>query len=105
MRNRKKYARNFRKRARAEKERVGWKCTECGAIHGSKRFSRWVQREVTVYLQAHHPDSDPENENAVLVVVCPRCHFQFHRRKGGPPPRWLLESMKHKKLIVLAYLS
>jgi hypothetical protein len=105
MRNRKKYARNFRKRAKAEKERAGWKCTECGATHGSKRYSKWVDHEVTVYLQAHHPNHDPENEEAVLVICCPRCHFRFHRRDGGPPPAWLIEALKHRKLIIQAYLS
>ncbi len=107
MRNRKKYAKNFRKRARAEKERVGWMCTECGAVHGSERWSRWVQRNVKVWLQAHHLHEDPENPDAVLVIVCPRCHWRkYHKpRPGEPRPAWYIESLKHKKLIVIAYLS
>ena len=105
MRNRKKYAKNFKRRARAEKERAGWRCTECGAVHGSERYSRWVERDVKVWLQAHHPDGDPWNEAAVLVIVCPRCHWKLHRQKGGPPPAWYIESLKHRKLIVMAYIS
>lgn len=104
MRNRKRYGKDWRKRSRDAKEQAGWKCSECGAAHGSKRFSRWVEKEVTVWLQAHHLNNDPENENAVLVVVCPRCHWRFYHR-GGRPPAWLIESMKHRKLIMIAYLS
>lgn len=104
MRNRKRYGKDWRKRARAAKERAGWHCSECGAVHGSKRFSRWVQREVTVYLQAHHCNCDPENEQAELEVVCPSCHYRFHRKQGGPPPAWLIEAMKHRKLLAVAYV-
>lgn len=104
MRNRKKYAKNFKRRARAAKEAVGWMCTECGAMHGSKRYSHWSEKDVTVWLQAHHLHNDPENPDAVLVIVCPRCHYRkFH--KNGKPPAWLIESLKHRKLIMIAYLS
>jgi DNA-directed RNA polymerase subunit RPC12/RpoP len=106
MRNRTRYAKNFKKRAQAAKEAVGWQCTKCGALHGSKRYSRWVEREVTVYLQAHHINHDPENEHAELDIVCPRCHYRvYHQQKGGPPPAWLVESLKHRKLIMIAYLA
>lgn len=106
MRNRKRYGKDWRKRAQAAKEAAGWKCSECGAMHGSKRYSHWVMHEVTVWLQAHHRDQDPENANAVLIVVCPRCHWRFyHRPKGGLPPAWYIESLKHRKLIMMAYLS
>jgi hypothetical protein len=100
MRNRKKYGKDWRKRARAAKEKAGWKCTKCGAVHGSERYSDFLERDVKVWLQAHHESWQPE----ILVVVCARCHWR-HYHKGGRPPRWLLESMKHRKLIVMAYLS
>jgi Zn finger protein HypA/HybF involved in hydrogenase expression len=101
MRNRKRYGKDWKRRSRAAKERVGWKCEKCGAVHGSERYSEWLEREVKVWLQAHHLSYEPE----ILLVVCPRCHWKEHRRKGGPPPRWYLESMKHRKLIAIAFLS
>jgi DNA-directed RNA polymerase subunit RPC12/RpoP len=107
MRNSKKYAKNFHKRAKAAKIAAGWMCSECGVIHGSKRWSRWVGKEVDVWLQAHHLNGDPENPDAVLVIVCPRCHWHvYHKpRPGEPRPAWYIESLKHKKLIQIAYLS
>ncbi len=103
MRNRKRYARNFKRRARAAKEAANWQCTKCGAVHGSKRYSQWVERDVTVWLQAHHVNCDPENENADLGVVCPRCHYRVYHA-NGKRPAWLIESLKHRRLIVVAYL-
>ena len=106
MRNRKRYGKNWKKRARAAKEQAGWMCSKCGVKHGTPRYSEWTEREWPVYLQAHHLNHDPENEDADLVIVCPRCHWRFfHRSQGGPPPAWLIESLKHRKLIVIAYLS
>lgn len=102
MRNRKRYGKDWKKRARAAKEAAGWICSKCGASHGSDRYSDWLQRDVKVWLQAHHLSYEPE----ILVVVCARCHWRhYHKKQGGPPPPWLIESLKHRKLIMMAYLS
>ncbi|GHO48329.1 hypothetical protein [Ktedonospora formicarum] len=71
-------------------------------MHGSKRYSEFLERDVFVWLQAHNLSYEPE----ILVVVCTRCHWrEYHKKQGGRPPSWLLESIKHRKLIAIAYLS
>jgi len=102
MRNRKRYAKNFKRRAREVKEQQGWYCLECGVRHGTVRRSIWTGHEWPVYLQAAHVNHDPENEDAELVACCPRCHWRYYRRPGQPAP-WIIERMKHRKLIVIAY--
>lgn len=103
MRNHQRYGRDWKHRARAAKERAGWKCSKCGVSHGTPRYSEWTEREWPVYLQAHHPNFDPENVEAELIVVCPRCHWRFYRRPGERPA-WLIEAMKHRKLLAVAYV-
>src|SRR6266567_880559 len=96
MRNRERYGKEWKAKAAAAKESVGWACTRCGVIQKTPRWSDWTERFYPVYLQAHHPDEDPENENARLIVVCPRCHWRFYRKKGTRPP-WLVR--KYRDLI------
>ena len=105
MRNRKKYGKDWKKRARAAKEAADWRCSQCGVQHGTSRWSPWTERDYTVWLQAHHPNRDPENADAELIVVCARCHWRYFHKHDGPPPAWLIEAMKHRRLIVMAYLS
>jgi hypothetical protein len=95
MRNRERYGKDWKKRARAAKEAAGLKCTKCGWDHGKPRWSDWTQREWPVWLQAHHKNFDPENENAELIVVCARCHWRYYRRPGERPP-WLVELLKQR---------
>ena len=104
MRNRERYGKDWKKRARAAKERAGWKCAKCGVRHGTLRYSNWTEREWPVYLQAHHLNGDPENPQADLLVVCPRCHWRFFRTPSGRPPAWLIEALKHRKLLAVAYV-
>jgi hypothetical protein len=102
MRNRERYGKNWRKRARACKERAGWLCQKCGVKHGTERVS-WSGNLWPVYLQAAHVEHDPENLEAALVAVCPWCHWHFYR-KPGTRPAWMIERMKHRRLILVAYL-
>ena len=97
MNNRKKYPRNWRKLARACKERAGWQCKECFVQHGTLRLS-WAGRPYPVYLVAAHKNHDPFNPSPDLVCVCPSCHFRFYRRPGQPAV-WVIERMKHRKLL------
>lgn len=102
MRNRKKYPRDWRKRVQAAREAAGNKCTVCQVPHGTPRISRWTGRKWPVWLQGAHVNHDPENPSAVIVVVCPYCHWHFYRRHDQVP-RWLLEKRKHKELIERAW--
>jgi hypothetical protein len=102
MRNQKRYAKNFKKRARAVKERQHWCCLECGVRHGTVRVSKWTGKEWPVYLQGAHINHDPENEDAEIVGVCPRCHWHYYRRPGQRPT-WMIERIKHQRLIAVAY--
>lgn len=103
MRNRKAYPAQWRAMSRACKDRAGWQCERCGVAHGSTRRSVWTGREYTVYLQAAHVKHDPFNEQPELAAVCPTCHWR-HYRKPGQRPAWLIEKLKHQRLIQLAYL-
>lgn len=104
MRNHKLYGKDWRKRACAAKERAGWKCAHCGVRHGMKRYSEWTEREWPVYLQAHHLNRDPDNVDAELIVVCPRCHYRVYHAANGKRPAWLIEAMKHRKVLAVAYV-
>jgi predicted HNH restriction endonuclease len=98
MRNRTRYGKDWKERSRAAKEQAGWCCTQCGVQHGTPRYSYYTGREWPVYLQAHHRDHDPENPTAILIVVCPRCHWRFFRPRGVRPA-WVIESLKHRKML------
>ena len=102
MRNRQKYPRSWRRLARECKERADWRCQRCGVKHGTLRLSRWTGREWPVYLQAAHLKHDQENETPELIAVCPTCHWRYFRRPGQRAA-WMIEKLKHQKLIALAY--
>jgi len=101
MRNRKRYGKDWKRRSRAAKEAAGWQCEKCKVKHGEKRIS-YSGNEWPVYLQAAHVEHDPENEFAKLACVCPKCHWHFFRRPGQRPA-WMIERMKHRRLIAVAY--
>jgi hypothetical protein len=100
VRNRERYGKDWKQRATAAKEAAGWRCTRCGVLHGTPRWSSWTEREWPVWLQAHHPNFDPENPSADLIVCCPRCHWRYYRRPGEKPS-WLIESKKHRALLAV----
>jgi len=59
--------------ARGVKEAAGWKCEACGMPHMG-------DGTIGSCLTVHHPDRDPENENARLNALCARCHLKDERR-------------------------
>jgi hypothetical protein len=101
MRNRRLYPKHWRKLARAAKERAGWHCEKCGIKHGTERLS-YAGNLWPVYLQAAHPKHDQGNEAPELVAVCPRCHWRYYR-KPGQRAAWMIERLKHQKLIARAW--
>ena len=102
VRNRQRYPAAWRQLARACKERAGWCCQRCQVAHGTVRVSPWTGRPWPVYLQAAHIRHDPENEAPDLIAVCPTCHWRYYR-KPGTRPAWVIEKMKHQRLIQQAY--
>ncbi len=104
MRNRRAYPANWRAIARQCKERAGWKCIKCQVQQGAQRVSIWTGNRYTVYLQAAHVDHDPDNPEPRLACVCPSCHWK-HFRRPGQRPAWMIEKLKHQKLIEQAYLA
>lgn len=99
MRNYKRYGKDWRKQAAADREKVGNRCQSCKIGHGQKRYSPFLEREVTVYLQRHHIHGDPGNPHAVLFICCPRCHWKLFHGRCGKRPSWMIESLKHRKLL------
>src|SRR5206468_10736534 len=98
MNNAKRYPRNWKQLATECKDLAGWRCSKCGVKHGTLRRSVWTGRVYPVWLQAAHPQHDPENENPELVCVCPSCHFHYFK-KPGVRPAWIIEKIKHRKLL------
>jgi len=90
-----RYPSNWRRLATECKDRAGWRCERCGIKHGQIRWSRHTNRAYPVWLHAHHVRFDPENETPELLALCPSCHFSYRRN----PPAWLIEKMKHRKLL------
>ncbi len=97
MKNRHLYPRNWKKQAWTCKELAGWQCQECLVRHGTIRVS-WSGRLWPVYLVAAHKNHDPFNPSAELVCVCPSCPGRFYRRHGQPAA-WVIERMKHRKML------
>ncbi|SRR6266571_2631644 len=93
-----RYAKNFRKRSREEKEAVGQRCQECGIKKGTKLVSRWSGREWTCYMVAAHINHDYWNEDAALAVVCPRCHWLYYA-SPRQLPEYLWEKRRHRHLL------
>lgn len=58
--------------ARAVKDASSWKCEACDAPHGPSPH----------VLTVDHLNHDPENEDAVLIALCQRCHLA---RQGMRP--------------------
>jgi predicted HNH restriction endonuclease len=103
MRNRRRYPKDWRKRAKACKEAAGWKCQHCGVQQRSTRISFWTGNVYVVFLQAAHINHDPENPDAELACVCPTCHWHYHRKPRIRAAWVALERMKHQRLIKLAW--
>lgn len=70
--NKHRYPPNWKEIATAVKEAAGWKCEACQNPHGKSPY----------VLTVDHLNHDPENEDAVLMALCQRCHL---RRQGMRP--------------------
>lgn len=55
------------------KDAVGWKCEECGMPHMG-------DGTMGSCLTVHHPNRDPENEDAEKKALCARCHLKDEAR-------------------------
>lgn len=104
MRNRKRYGPHWRRRVRALREAVGNRCQKCGIEHGTLRVSPWTGNVWPVWLQGAHPNHDPENEDAEVVIVCPACHWRHYKHPRQRASWFAIERMKHRRLIQQAYL-
>src|SRR5882724_9126690 len=78
MNNRRNYPKDWKKKALECKNAAGWKCEKCKIEQGTLCIS-WAGNERNVYMVAAHPNHDPQNPNAELVCVCPRCHWRHYR--------------------------
>lgn len=70
------YPRNWPQIARRLKEAADWTCQLCGAKRGEKcknRHGEWVDVQIGVM----HPNHDPWNLDARLVVACRQCHITY----------------------------
>lgn len=84
--NKHRYPPDWKERATAVKEAAGWKCEACENPHGPPPY----------VLTVDHIHHDPENEDAVLVALCQRCHL---RRQGmRPRPMTKEEAIRRLRL-------
>lgn len=68
-----KYPANWYDIAYKCKEAAGWKCEECGTSHMS-------DGSIGSCMTVHHPNCDTLNPDAVLIVLCARCHLKADRK-------------------------
>lgn len=68
-----KYPPNWKLTAAQVKAAAGWKCEKCGIGH-------MADGTMGSCLTVHHPDRDPENDDAKLVALCARCHLRDEAR-------------------------
>lgn len=97
MNNKHKYAANFKKRSLECKEAAGHICQKCGVVRGTELIS-WAGNLWRCYMVAAHVNHDPHNPEAVLICVCPRCHWRYFRCKGHKAT-WIIERNKHRILL------
>ncbi|HEX3643510.1 MAG TPA: hypothetical protein VHV10_19660 [Ktedonobacteraceae bacterium] len=102
MRDRKRYPKQWHRLATECKDRAGWRCSKCGIRQGQMRWSLWSGKCRPVWLQAAHVNHDPWNESPELACVCASCHWFYYRRPGARPS-WLIEKLKHQKLLNASY--
>jgi hypothetical protein len=71
------YPPDWKERVQAADSRAGGRCEGCGAVLGAMRVSR---KGNLYFLPLHtsHVNNDPENPEAELQKLCPRCHGKTH---------------------------
>ena len=76
------YPDNWKQRVQEADCRAGGRCERCGAVLGAMR----VSRKGNLYLlplHTCHVHHDPENPEAELQKLCPRCHGKTHPWQPG----------------------
>jgi hypothetical protein len=86
------YPPDWKQRVQEADLRAGGRCEGCGAVLGTLRVSR---KHNLYFLPLHtcHVNHDPENPQAQLQKLCPRCHGKSHpwmagKRTGGKAHRY-----------------
>lgn len=82
-----RYPANWKAISLAIRERAGWRCEWCGAVHGQPHFVTGSRVVLTVaHLGVLRPDGslgnkhdkqDVRSEN--LAALCQRCHLNYDR--------------------------
>ena len=80
------YPDNWKQRVAEADSRAGGHCEHCGAVLGTMRVSR---KHNLYFLPLHtcHVNHDPENPQAEVAKLCPRCHGKSHPWRPGTPAR------------------
>ena len=78
------YPDNWKQRVAEADSRAGGRCERCGAVLGTMRVSR---KHNLYFLPLHtcHINHDPENPQAEVAKLCPRCHGKSHPWRPGTP--------------------
>lgn len=67
------YADNFHTRVEIRKDLTGWLCECC--LRGYKQeYINAKGKTCKIILIGHHPNHDPENPEAELIILCRACH-------------------------------
>ena len=85
--NKKLYAPNYPQRRDEAFVRSGGRCENvvngerCHVKLGDIRLTRAKNLQFEDLI-CHHPNGDPENPEAELLIICCACHMRLHRRPG-----------------------
>lgn len=100
------YPPDWKQRVQEADLRAGGRCERCGAVLGTLRVSR---KGNLYFLPLHtcHVNHDPENAQAQLQKLCPRCHGKTHpwlysKRSGRAPHRYGYASVSVAQLSAAA---
>ncbi len=70
------YPADWKERALALKEAANWTCEKCGVQRGQLVENRRGEL-VPAVITVSHPDHDPHNPHARLMVLCAPCHCRY----------------------------
>ena len=75
------YAANHRQRREQALLEANCQCQRCPTRFGVLKVSRAFNLKFeTPHL--HHPNGDPENPDAEVIILCDACHMRAHRQRG-----------------------
>lgn len=92
---RERYHENYDVLALSCKEEAGWKCEQCGVVHGMELVGEKNGNAYKVRISAAHLDHDPENPNPRLMALCEACHLRYDRFEHGKNAR---ATIKRKRI-------